>query len=276
MPDTDPGAEGAEAPELDVVAEATQPVELGQSAPAAEQVEADPTLLAAVDLARDALLEIAPEHAVGEPAGYRVEDERTVSLRFESRLRGYPGWHWTVTLTRVDAETAPTVLEAELMPGEDALLAPDWVPWSERLADYRAAQEAHRAESEDADEAGAPRDGGVRRNRSAHDQDEDDRGDDAGATRAAGEDAEDDELEDDELDDDLDDEDDLDDDDDDDEDDDLDDDLDGVDFDAALEADELVALDRDVDDSDDSEGEADDGDPEPPSGSHGSEGAPED
>jgi hypothetical protein len=171
MPDTDPGAEGAEAPELDVVAEATQPVELGQSAPAAEQVEADPTLLAAVDLARDALLEIAPEHAVGEPAGYRVEDERTVSLRFESRLRGYPGWHWTVTLTRVDAETAPTVLEAELMPGEDALLAPDWVPWSERLADYRAAQEAHRAESEDADEAGAPRDGGVRRNRSAHDQD---------------------------------------------------------------------------------------------------------
>jgi hypothetical protein len=31
-------------------------------------------------------------------------------------------------------------MEAELMPGEGALLAPDWVPWAERLEDYRAAQ----------------------------------------------------------------------------------------------------------------------------------------
>jgi hypothetical protein len=34
------------------------------------------------------------------------------------------------------------VLETELMPGEGALLAPDWVPWSERLEEYRAAQAA--------------------------------------------------------------------------------------------------------------------------------------
>jgi hypothetical protein len=36
----------------------------------------------------------------------------------------------------------PTVLEAELLPGEGALLAPDWVPWSERLEDYKEAQAA--------------------------------------------------------------------------------------------------------------------------------------
>ena len=44
------------------------------------------------------------------------------------------------------------MLETELMPGESALLAPDWVPWSDRLAEYRAAQEAAglaAAESED-------------------------------------------------------------------------------------------------------------------------------
>ena len=36
----------------------------------------------------------------------------------------------------------PSVLEVELMPGEGALLSPDWVPWIDRLAEYEAAQEA--------------------------------------------------------------------------------------------------------------------------------------
>ena len=36
----------------------------------------------------------------------------------------------------------PSVLEVELMPSTGALLSPDWVPWSDRLADYEAAQDA--------------------------------------------------------------------------------------------------------------------------------------
>lgn len=113
---------------------------------------ADEVLLASVDRAREALLEITPAATIGEPAGHIVEDEHVVSLLFHTTLEGYPGWFWTVSLTRVEG-SEPTVLEAELMPGESALLAPDWIPWSERLADYRASQEAAEAAAREAAEA---------------------------------------------------------------------------------------------------------------------------
>ena len=115
--------------------------ELGDDATPA--VQADPELIAAVALARGALAEITPESTIGEPLGYEVEESGAVSLFFECRIPGYPGWHWTVTVGRAGDDAEPTVLEAELMPGDGALLAPDWVPWSDRLADYQAAQEAH-------------------------------------------------------------------------------------------------------------------------------------
>lgn len=111
----------------------------------------DDVLLASVAQARDALKEITPESTIGAPAGHIVEGEHVLSLLFECTMSGYPGWHWTVTLSRIDDESAPSVLEAELMPGERALLAPDWVPWSERLADYQAAQEAIAAAEADAE-----------------------------------------------------------------------------------------------------------------------------
>ncbi|MFG6443906.1 DUF3027 domain-containing protein [Microbacterium sp. P07] len=116
-----------------------------------ESVDAD--LLAARDLAVVALSEVTPAHTIGEPAGYTVEEGGAVSLRFANTLPGYPGWFWTVTVDRVEGE-APTVLEVELLPGDGALLAPDWVPWDERLADYQAAQTAlaEAAESGDDDD----------------------------------------------------------------------------------------------------------------------------
>lgn len=103
--------------------------------------DADPRLLEAHDLALAALREITPEATIGEPAGYTVEPDGVVSLRFENRLSGYPGWFWTVSVARVE-DAEPTVLEVELLPGEAALLAPDWVPWAVRLAEYHAAQAA--------------------------------------------------------------------------------------------------------------------------------------
>ncbi|GAA1966660.1 DUF3027 domain-containing protein [Microbacterium deminutum] len=107
----------------------------------ATAVIADPALLDAHDLALAALREVTPAATVGDPAGYRVERDGVVSLRFENLLAGYPGWFWTVSLARLD-DAEPTVLEVELLPGDGALLAPDWVPWAERLADYQAAQAA--------------------------------------------------------------------------------------------------------------------------------------
>ncbi|WP_460719940.1 DUF3027 domain-containing protein [Microbacterium aureliae] len=113
--------------------------------------EPDPALLDARDTALSALREITPEATIGMPAGYRLEDDGVVSLRFENRLGGYPGWYWTVSLARVEGEQ-PTVLEVELLPGDGALVAPEWVPWAERLAEYQAAQAAAADESGEGDD----------------------------------------------------------------------------------------------------------------------------
>ncbi len=103
--------------------------------------EPDVRLLEAHDLALAALREITPATTIGDPEGYAIEADGVVSLRFANRLAGYPGWFWTVSVARV-ADAEPTVLEAELLPGDGALLAPDWVPWAVRLAEYQAAQAA--------------------------------------------------------------------------------------------------------------------------------------
>lgn len=119
--------------------------------------DADARLVEAHDLALSALREITPAATIGPAAGFTPEDDGSVSLRFENRLPGYPGWYWTVTVARVDDEE-PTVLEVELLPGDGALLAPEWVPWAERLAEYRAHQaelaEAAAAAGEDEDADG--------------------------------------------------------------------------------------------------------------------------
>jgi Protein of unknown function (DUF3027) len=107
----------------------------------AAPIDADQELLAAVDVARAALLEITPADSIGEPVGHVVEGEHVLSLLFECTLSGYPGWHWTVSMSRIDENSEPFVLETELTPGTDALLAPEWIPWSDRLSDYRAAQD---------------------------------------------------------------------------------------------------------------------------------------
>ncbi|WP_448262367.1 DUF3027 domain-containing protein [Microbacterium aurum] len=116
--------------------------------------EPDPRLLAAHDLALAALHEITAPSTVGPAAGYTLEDDGVVSLRFGNTMEGYPGWYWTVSLAVTD-DADPTVLEVELLPGEGALLAPEWVPWAVRLAEYQAAQAALAAEErENADAEG--------------------------------------------------------------------------------------------------------------------------
>lgn len=113
--------------------------------------ETDERLLESHDLARTALEEITPAATIGDPIGHSVEGDGVISLRFETRLLGYPGWFWTVSVARVE-DAEPTVLEVELLPGDHALLAPEWVPWAVRLADYQAAHAAQReSDSDDSD-----------------------------------------------------------------------------------------------------------------------------
>lgn len=85
-----------------------------------------------VDLACDAAREVGGEH-VGEHLGCVAEAERVVTHYFDSLLPGYVGWRWAVTVARAPRQRVVTVSEVVLLPGPDALLAPKWVPWSERL-----------------------------------------------------------------------------------------------------------------------------------------------
>ena len=52
---------------------------------------------------------------------------------FECTMPGYRGWSWVVVLVRASRAKAATVAETALLPGEDALLAPAWEPYAERL-----------------------------------------------------------------------------------------------------------------------------------------------
>jgi hypothetical protein len=97
------------------------------------------SLTQAQTFARTALVAVTPDATIGAFAREVDEGDSVMSYLFETTMPGYPGWNWTVTIAHLpDAE--PTVVETELTPAEGALLAPDWVPWSERMEDYRAAQ----------------------------------------------------------------------------------------------------------------------------------------
>lgn len=94
----------------------------------------DPACAAAVDLARQAAEEAADFPAeVGEHLGVEAEGDRLVLHRFACLSRAYPGWAWTVVVTRASRVRKVTIDDVVLMPGEGAMLAPAWVPWSERL-----------------------------------------------------------------------------------------------------------------------------------------------
>ena len=94
----------------------------------------DPVLAAAVDTARAAAVETAGgAGAVGEYLGAGAVDELVVSHAFAAVTPGYRGWHWAVSLARTADSEHVTVDEVVMLPGEDALLAPTWVPWDERV-----------------------------------------------------------------------------------------------------------------------------------------------
>jgi hypothetical protein len=93
----------------------------------------DSATVAAVDVARTALLEEVGASAVGEYLGHLVEGERVVTHLFACERSGYVGWQWSVTVTRASRQKAVTVDEIVLVPGEVAIVAPTWVPYRDRI-----------------------------------------------------------------------------------------------------------------------------------------------
>jgi hypothetical protein len=100
---------------------------------AARTVKADTVGVHAADAARAALLEAVDATDVGDHLGHTAEDERVVTHFFECRSAGYRGWRWAVTVARAPRSRSVTVDEIVLLPGEDAIVAPEWVPYRERL-----------------------------------------------------------------------------------------------------------------------------------------------
>jgi hypothetical protein len=87
-------------------------------------------------LAREALAEVTTPESVGALIASEQPADDVTDLAFASTLPGYIGWRWTVSMAQLP-DAPPSVLEVELLPNEGALLAPPWVPWAERLAEYR-------------------------------------------------------------------------------------------------------------------------------------------
>ena len=130
-------------------------------APAAEQTAAKPAakrragvpvwrtgkpdafLAAAVDVARAAVEGITAPADIGVHIAAKSEGERLVTHLFESKLAGYQGWQWYAVLTRNSRSKVVTISELGLLPSEDSILSPEWVPWAERVRpeDARDAEE---------------------------------------------------------------------------------------------------------------------------------------
>ena len=93
----------------------------------------DAVVLGSVAVARAALVEEGGAADVGEHLGAVMEAERVATHLFECLRRGYRGWRWSVVVTRASRHKQVTVDEIVLLPGEDAIVAPEWLPYRERL-----------------------------------------------------------------------------------------------------------------------------------------------
>jgi hypothetical protein len=70
---------------------------------------------------------------VGEHRGVTADGDRVVTHLFSCLDPAYRGWCWAVTVARASRAKNVTIDETLLIPGPEAILAPDWVPWKERV-----------------------------------------------------------------------------------------------------------------------------------------------
>lgn len=85
-----------------------------------------------IDVARAALADAHLDDAAGDHLGAVTEAPTLVTERFRCILSGYRGWYWAVSLSAL-SDTDVTVNEIVLLPGEEAIVAPDWKPYRERV-----------------------------------------------------------------------------------------------------------------------------------------------
>ena len=100
---------------------------------ATRNVKPDAVGARAEDAAREALLALVSAADVGDHLGLDAEEERVVTHYFACHRKGYRGWRWAVTVARAPRLKSVTVDEVVLIPGDDAITAPEWVPYRDRI-----------------------------------------------------------------------------------------------------------------------------------------------
>ena len=90
-------------------------------------------LTGAVELARTAIIEHSGDDTVGDYLGAGYEDPTSATHRFLAHLPGYQGWQWAVVVASYPGADHATISEVVLVPGPESLLAPQWVPWDQRV-----------------------------------------------------------------------------------------------------------------------------------------------
>ncbi|MDY3127231.1 MAG: DUF3027 domain-containing protein [Corynebacterium sp.] len=86
----------------------------------------------AIEVAREALSEWG-EDQVGEHIGVLGLSTDCATHRFAAAVPGYSGWEWHVVLAAAYGTDYVTVSEVALVPAQEALQPPEWVPWAERV-----------------------------------------------------------------------------------------------------------------------------------------------
>lgn len=92
----------------------------------------DAQLSAAVTSAR-AALEEAASGTVGEHVRAVEDGERLVSHHFWCLKPGYVGWYWSVSISRAPDSDRVTINDIVLLPGDEAITAPVWTPYRDRI-----------------------------------------------------------------------------------------------------------------------------------------------
>ncbi len=90
-------------------------------------------LFGAADQARTAAIEDAQNSDFVGSLHSVDTDERIATYLFEASLPGYHGWRWAVTVAKVDEQSPTTICDVVLLPGSESLLAPEWIPYKDRI-----------------------------------------------------------------------------------------------------------------------------------------------
>lgn len=86
-----------------------------------------------IEAARASLVEEVGDASVGQYLGSKQINESVFVQAFSARMAGYRGWYWSVLMAGQASQIAPTVSDVSLLPGEQALRSPEWLPWSTRV-----------------------------------------------------------------------------------------------------------------------------------------------